>query len=395
MDLEMFAKSSSGVLVPIRGTDPTRGPWEHRAFVPNRLPDASPNLSSRTYLLVADARAALGALDSTAQQLPNPQLLRRPALRREAQSTSALEGTYAPLSEVLTADDDAPANTNLREIFNYVTAAEYAFALQSEGRPLTLGVLRELQQILVRGTPSDTEQAGQVRDIQVAIGHRTGASIVDSRFVPHPPGDELSARLRELVDWMLVDRSHSIDPVVAAAMAHYHFETLHPFNDGNGRIGRLLIVLQLYAAHVLSEPTLTVSPWFEARREEYYDYLLGVSTDSRWDDWVGFFATGIEASATSTRELMLSLVQAQASLKEQVRASSLRADSAHAAVDFAVGHPSFTVRDLQSALGLTYGRTNKLVEQLIVISVLEPLAAFGTYNRRFCAPTVLKVLLRS
>ena len=395
MDLEMFAKSSSGVLVPIHGIDPRRGPWEHRAFVPNRLPDEGPHLSPRTHLLVADGRAALGALDSTAQQLPNPQLLRRPALRREAQSTSALEGTYAPLSEVLTADDGAPANTNLREIFNYVTAAEYAFSLQSEGRPLTVGVLRELQQMLVKGTPSDTPQAGQVRDIQVAIGHRTGASIVDARFVPHPPGDELSLRLRELIDWMLVDRSRSLDPVVAAAMAHYHFETLHPFNDGNGRIGRLLIVLQLFAAHVLSEPTLTVSPWFEARREDYYDCLLAVSTDSRWDDWVGFFATGIEASATSTREQMLSLVQVQTALKEQVRASSLRADSAHTAVDFAVGHPSFTVRDLQGALGLTYGRTNKLVEQLIAIAILEPLAPFGTYNRRFCAPAVLEVLLRS
>jgi Fic family protein len=249
-----------------------------------------------------NARAALGALDSTARQLPNPQLLRRPALLREAQSTSALEGTYAPLSEVFTAADDQPDNTSLREIFNYVAAAEHAFTGQAEGRPLSLGVLRELQQILVRGTPSDTPQAGQVRDIQVTIGHRTGASIVDARFVPHPPGDELVARLRELVDWMRVDRSRSIDPVVAAAMAHYHFETLHPFNDGNGRIGRLLIVLQLYSAGVLSEPTLTVSPWFEARRRDYYDALLGVSTDSRWDDWVGFFATGVEASATSTRD---------------------------------------------------------------------------------------------
>lgn len=390
----MFGNPASGVLVPIHGTDPRRGPWEHRAFVPHPLLDESPDLSSRTYLLVADARAALGALDSTARQLPNPQLLRRPALRREAQSTSALEGTYAPLSEVLTADDEQPANTNLREIFNYVAAAEHAFAGQSEGRPLSLGILREIQQILVGGTPSDTPQAGRVRDIQVAIGHIPGASVADARFVPHPPGDELSTRLRELVDWMTVDRSRSLDPVVAAAMAHYQFETLHPFNDGNGRIGRLLIVLQLYAARVISEPTLTVSPWFEARRRDYYDCLLGVSTDSRWDDWVGFFATGIEASATSTREQMLALVEVQTALKERVRASSLRADSARAAVDFAVGHPSFTVRNLQDALGLTYGRTNKLVEQLIAIDVLDPLEQFGTYSRRFSAPQVLEVLLR-
>lgn len=138
---------------------------------PTPFPTRAPTFRREPALLVADARAALGALDSTARQLPNPQLLRRPALRCEAQSTSALEGTYAPLSEVLTADDDQPANTNLREIFNYVAAAEHAFALQAEGRPLSLGVLRELQQILVRGTPSDTPQVGQVRDIQVAIEH--------------------------------------------------------------------------------------------------------------------------------------------------------------------------------------------------------------------------------
>jgi Fic family protein len=315
-------------------------------------------------------------------------------LRREAQSTSALEGTYAPLSEVLTADDDQPGNTNLREIFNYIAAAEHLFALQVEDRPLSLGVLCELQQILVNGTASDTPQAGQVRDAQVAIGHRTGASIIDARFVAHPPGDELSRRLGELVDWMRVDRSRSLDPVVAAAMAHYQFETLHPFNDGNGRIGRLLIVHQLCAANVLNEPTLTVSPWFEARREDYYDGLFGVSTESRWDDWVGFFATGIEASATSTRDQMLSLVEAQALLHERVRGSSLRAESAHAAVDFAVGHPSFTVRNLQDALGLAYGRTNKLVEQLITIDVLEPVSPVGAYNRRFHAPAVFEVLLR-
>lgn len=117
-----------------------------------------------------------------------------------------------------------------------------------------------------------------------------------------------------------------------------------------------------------------------------------MSTNSRWDDGVGFFATSILASATSTRDQMLSLVQVQASLKDQIRASSLQADSAHTAVDFAVCHPSFTVRDLQDALGLSYARTNKLVEQLIEIDVLGPLAQFDTYNRWFHAPLVLEVL---
>jgi Fic family protein len=390
----MFGKRSPGVLVPITGTDPRFGAWKHKAFVPDPLPDVVPTLSAQTYLHVANARAALGALDSTARLLPNPQLLRHPALRREAQSTSALEGTFAPLNEVFTAADDQPPNTNLKEILNYVRAAEHAFAGQAEGRPLSLVVLSEIQQILVRGTPAENTQSGKIRDIQVVIGHDPDAPVSEARFVPHPPGDELSRKVRELVDWTLVDRSASLDPVIAASLAHYQFETLHPFHDGNGRIGRLLIVLQMYAAGVLSEPTLTVSPWFEARREKYYDALLGVSTNSLWDDWVSFFAMGIAASASSTREQMLSLVDAQNSLKDRVRASSLRADSAHAAVDFAVGHPSFTIGDLEAGLGVSYGRTNKLVTQLIAIDVLKPMDAFGTYNRRFYAPDVMEVLLR-
>ncbi len=151
---------------------------------------------------------------------------------------------------------------------------------------------------------------------------------------------------------MARDHTGTIDPVVASALSHYQFETLHPFHDGNGRIGRLLIVLQLYAHGTLSEPTLTVSPWFEARRLEYYDRLLAVSCVGEWDQWVSFFAQGLEESAQTTRGQMLQLVEVQSTLKELIRASSLRADSAHALVDYAVANPSFTVRQVERDLAL-------------------------------------------
>ena len=391
----MFGSESSGRLVRINGTDPSRGSWEHAAFVPEPLPDGMPELAPSTYLRVANARAALGALDSTARQLPNPRLLRHPSLRREAQSTSALEGTYAPLSDVFTMDEEEPPTGNLREILNYVTAAEQAFAWQADGRPLTVGALSGLQRTLVRGTASDTSSAGNIRDIQVVIGKAPNDAIMSSRFVPHPPGDELIRRVRELVDWLRTERNDQVDPVVAAGLAHYQFETLHPFNDGNGRIGRLLIVLQLYSSGVLTEPTLTVSPWFESRRSEYYDRLLAVSTNSAWDAWLSFFAAGIEESARSTREQMLALVHVQTLLHDQVRSSRLRADSAHAVVDFAVGHPSFTVRALAKDVSLSYARANKLVSDLVGIGALVQVAGTATYRRRFHAPAVLEVLLRT
>lgn len=396
MDIDRFEESASGVLVPITGTDPLHGEWEHSAFVPDPLPMVMPNLSSITYLSIANARAALAALDSTAAQLENPTSLRRPTLRREAQSTSALEGTYAPLSDVLTADEQNPGDVNLKEILNYVSMADHAYASVQEGRPLTVGGLCELQAILVKGTPHEGMQSGQLRSIQVVIGQRANVSrdlapVNASRFVPHPPGDELRARLTELLAWLNVDHTGALDPVAASGMAHYQFETLHPFHDGNGRIGRLLMTVQLMLTQVLREPTLTVSPWFEARRNEYYDRLLAVSTESDWDGWLRFYAQGLEQSAVDTRVRMLQLVQIRQEFHDVVRASALRAATAFALVDYAVAHPSFTVRGVQRDLNISYGRANGLVDQLVDLEILRALPVRSNV-RRFTAPRILEVL---
>lgn len=393
----MFSNTAMGDLVTVAGNDPMFGGWTHKAFVPTRLPTALPALNTSTYLAVANARAALAALDSTARQLPNPTLLRLPALRLEAQSTSELEGTYAPLAEVLAADEEHPSSEEIVEILNYVTMANYGFARVIDGWPVSTALLAELQGILMRGTPKQ-DQPGRVRDTQVVIGRRPTARlddipIVAARFVPPPPGPQLNMGLHDLLDWMQADHAAHLDPVMVAGMAHYQFETLHPFTDGNGRLGRLLIVLQLLRTGVLSEPTLTVSPWFEARRGEYYDALLGVSTRGDWDRFLTFFAAGLQAAATNTRTEMLALVEIQCELHEVIRASALRADTAHAVVDFAVANPSFTVRRLQEALGVGYGRANKLVGQLVELGVLKVIDP-NAYNRRFFAPRVIETLTR-
>lgn len=395
MDIAIFETSAPGTLVPIHGEDPVLGRWEHRAFVPATLPDAMPALLPTTYVAVANARAALAALDSTARQLPNPTLLRLPTLRREAQSTSALEGTYAPLVEVLTADEDAPVTPELVEILNYVRMANYGFDKIAQAWPLSITLLSELQGVLMRATPLEGE-SGHVRDGQVVIGRRPGADpsgfpVHAARFVPAPAGHALETGLRDLLDWMAVDRREDIDPVVAAGMFHYQFETLHPFRDGNGRLGRYLVVLHLQASGVLGEPTLTVSPWFEARRGEYYDYLLGVSTRGDWNGYVRFFADGLRQAADSTRREMVALVAVQSELKDRIRASTLRADTAHSLVDLAVANPSFTVRKVEAELGLSYARANKLVGQLMDLGVLKVIDA-SAYKRRFFAPRVLEAL---
>lgn len=184
-----------------------------------------------------------------------------------------------------------------------------------------------------------------------------------------------------------------IDPVVAAGMAHYHFEALHPFNDGNGRIGRLLIVLHLLYAQVLTQPTLTVSPWFEARRADYYDALMAVSTTGDWDRWLRFFADGVAASASSTEQQLHDLLGVQETLKARVRDTGLRAGDAMLLVDFALSQPIFTVRQVEHHLGVTYPRANGLVGQLVGIGVLRQ-TDNAVYGRQFTAPDVLAILLR-
>ena len=391
----MFVNDTMGELIDITGSDPVTGDWQHKAFVPAPLDSDEPPLNGTTYRMVAAAGRALAALDATAQQLPTPFLLRTPSLRREAQSTSALEGTYAPLREVLTADDDAPATAEMTEILNYVRMANSGFLWAQEGRPITLPLIEDLQGELMRGTPLEAA-SGRLRDSQVMIGRRPGAHsaapIHASRFVPVPPGDRLRAGVRALVDWLHQDHAGDIDPIIAAGMAHYQFETLHPFRDGNGRLGRFLIVLTLLSSGVLSEPTLTVSPWFEERRAEYYDALLRVSTHGDWDTFLTFFSRGLAAAATNTRHQMLALAAAHQSLKETVRTSSLRSAHAVDLVDFAVANPSFTVRKVEAALGVSYGRANSLVGQLTDIGVLDVVER-GSQPRRFTAPAVLKVLL--
>lgn len=318
MDLEALRRSPTGQLVPISGTDGRTGlHFDAFAFLADPLP-REVGLASSTWTMVAQAEAALARLDQAARQIPEPSLLRQPALRREAQSTSALEGTFAPFEEVLESDieERSELSVEVREILNYVVAAEEGFAWIEE-RNLTGNLVENLQHTLVRGTPGEYSDAGRLRDRQVFIGPKN-AAIEDARFVPAPFGDQLRAGFEAWIEW--VDSPpNTMPPVVQAALAHYQFETLHPFSDGNGRIGRLLIVLQLMQWKVLRHPILVVSPWFETRRTEYQDALLTLSETGNWNDWVAFFATGVGAAATATHERIDQLLSLQEEIVRTVR----------------------------------------------------------------------------
>lgn len=389
MDRASFASSPVGHLVPIRGIDGRYNrPYEHVAFVPEPL-GAEPDLTSETWRQVTRAGRAIARLDQASRQLPNPELLRRPTLRREAQSTSALEGTFAPIEDVLAADSlpAEPRSLALTEVMNYVTAADYAFGWVRTYGSLSVSALEETHRILVSGTPSETRDAGRLRTCQVAIGSPSGA-VEDSRFVPMPPGMLLDAAVRDLVDW--INRRDMREPLIAAAVTHYQFETLHPFNDGNGRVGRLLIVLQLMLDAQLSEPLLTVSPWFEQRRSEYQDHPARVSMTGEWDLWVRFFCSGLEASAIDTAQRVNLLLDAQADYVARLQGARARGGLARDIVDTLIGSPIVTVPMLARRFSKSNQGVELAVQKLVSLGILS--GPHGNYNRTFIAMDVYRAI---
>ncbi len=385
-----FESSPLGSLAEISGIDGRFNiPYRHAAFVPASL-GTEPTLSSEAWHAVSDARGSLARLDQASRQVANPSMLRRPTLRREAQSTSALEGTFAPLEQVLAADAsaDIARSKELLEVLNYVEAADAAFNAIRRRPHLTVGLLENVHGTLVRGTEADTEDAGRVRRVQVAIGSPTGA-IEDARFVPMPPGIALNAATQDLVNWMQDDRERR-DPVVAAALAHYQFETLHPFNDGNGRIGRLAIVLQLMLDGVISEPLLSVSPWFEARRTQYQDHLAEVSATGDWDSWVQFFAAGVSASAIDTAQRVDRLLAVQGRYVRALQESGAKGVIRDIA-DALVGDPVITVPMMVARFGKTAPAVSAAVQKLVQMRILA--GPFGNYGRQFLAEDVWRAIV--
>lgn len=388
MDLKALRKSPVGQLVPIGGTDGRTGkPYAHSAFLPNALPDAI-TLTSATWTAVAAATAALGRLDEAARQVPEPALLRRPSLRREAQSTSALEGTFAPLRDVLEGEavGGGARSAEVQEILNYVAAAEEAFAWVAE-RPLTRGALEHLQRLLIAGTPGERPDTGRLREIQVFIGAREG-SITDARFVPPPPGDQLHAGVEDWIRWT-ASPPPTIPPVVQAALAHYQFETLHPFSDGNGRLGRLVIVLQFLRQGLLGEPILVVSPWFEERRSAYQDHLLRVSQTGDWDTWVTFFATGVQASADETRRRIDELQGWRTNAVNAVRSGGGSGVAERVAAEI-IGGPVLAARDVAARHGVSHQGAMNALRRLVDLGLLEETRRGGRVL--FIAPDVIRLL---
>src|SRR5215469_1709608 len=362
--------------------------YRGKAYLPEPLAETV-DLASSTHASIARAAASVGRADQAVKQLPNPALLVRPTIRREAVSTSALEGTYAAFTDVLEADllSEEELTSSVAEVRNFVLAAEQALRWIADGRPITFAMLGHLQKILVRGTRADNAEAGHVRTTQVLIGVE-GRRLEDARFVPPPPGDLLRDGCEAWEKW--IRGIHDLHAIARSALAHYQFETLHPFNDGNGRLGRLVALLQLVTAGDLSSLVVNLSPWLKSRESQYQAHLFEVSTTGDFNTWVGFFCQALCVHAAEAVDRVTDLLVLRQQLLDRARAARVRGVGLMLAGDL-IGYPMVTARSVAELYDVSTQAGNHAVGRLAEIGVLRQRTQ-GRYARIFSCDPVLATL---
>ncbi|MDZ8275334.1 Fic/DOC family N-terminal domain-containing protein [Microbacterium aquimaris] len=331
-------------------------PWPFEYYLPSPIPREM-TLESHTVAALSRADLALGRLAGLALIIDDPALLLGPALAQEALASSRIEGTEASLSEVLSAEnDDAPIeNQNLREVANYLRAIDRGTTL-IESWPITLRFFCALHETLLTGARGEEKSPGELRRSPVWIGS-PNARPETARFIP-PHHDEIGDLLG---DWeRFVNEPSAMPPVLRSALMHYQFETIHPFLDGNGRIGRLLIGFMLMRDGVLTAPILQISGYFEKNRATYYDRLQAVRERGEIDEWVQFFAAAVEHQANESADRVSALVR----LRERYRADA-RGDRSQIAdlIEVIFRNPVVTVGAVVKELDVTQPTASNLLHK--------------------------------
>jgi Fic family protein len=343
----------------------------YKAFIPNPLPPIPEiEMSQEMWNLLSQADRALGRLDGATDALPNPDLFVFMYVRKEAVLSSQIEGTQASLIDVLEFESQAVEPDNpqdVEEVVNYIAAINYGLKCLKE-LPVSLRLIREIHQELMKGVRGSERSPGEFRRTQNWIG-AGGCSLAKATYVPPPPYDMLQS-LDNLEKFL-----HSPQPMpilIKIGLAHAQFETIHPFLDGNGRTGRLLITFLLCEQNILQRPLLYISYYFKMHRTEYYDRLQAVRDTGNWEDWLKFFLRGVyevaqEAAATARKIVKLKEEHRQLLLGEMGRKSG----SAIALLESLYFKPIFTVEHVAEITNLSYPNANALIKKLVGIGLLQ------------------------
>jgi Fic family protein len=360
----------------------------HRAYVPDPLPPDL-TLGRGTIKLMAEAERALGELKGVGRRLPNPHLLINPFLRREAVLSSRIEGTTAGLQQLLlfeTATRDAPGQSDVLEVANYVAALELGFSLL-ETMPVSLRLIRQVHARLMEDVRGQEQRPGEFRQVPNLIGQR-GSTPETARFVP-PPVREMQQALHALERYF-GDRRDDLPFLIQLALVHYQFETIHPFMDGNGRVSRLLIALQLRERDYLPQPLLYLSAYFERHRDAYRDLLLGVSRSGEWIAWIDFFLRGVAEQAADTAQRSYQLMDLRESYQRWALATS-RSGNLAKLIDLLFLQPIVAIANVEAWLDVTQPAASRLIQQLVDAHILVEVTG-RQRNRRFAASPIMQII---
>lgn len=357
----------------------------YRAFHPDPLP---PDLTWTPKLVraLSDADQLLGRLAGEGRRLPNPHLLIRPFVQREAVFSSRIEGTQSTLGELLASEAGAAVTRSpedLREVGNYVAALEHGI-VRLKTLPLSLRLVRELHEKLMTGVRGDHATPGELRRSQNWIGP-PGSTLAQATYVP-PPHEEM---LDDLGAWEKFLHDETLPPLVQTALMHYQFEAIHPFLDGNGRVGRLLITLLLMQRGVLPLPLLYLSAFFEATRRDYYDGLRAVTERSAWDDWLLYFLNGVARQSEDALSRAERINQQLDQWRDRV--SPMGSSVTLRLLDLLGTNPFITVRKVEAQLGVAYNTAATVLRRLVQLRIVKQVGE-ARRDRVFCAQALLDIL---
>lgn len=373
----MFERSSAGRVVTAAEGFP--------AYVPGRAPRAL-TLSSDVVDVLDEASNHLGILAGIGRRLPNPRLLIGPYLRREAVLSSRIEGTQTTMSDLYASEleqDQLVSAGDVQEVRNYVAAHELGLEKLDE-LPLSLRLIRLLHKRLMKGVRGRERHPGEFRTYQNWVGAPDGR---DASYVG-PPVPEM---LELLDDFERFLHDGRLRPLVHAAVAHYQFEAIHPFGDGNGRVGRLLIPIFLAERGLLPQPLLYLSAYFERTRSDYYETLMRVSTHGDWDRWLRYFLRGVQTQAEEAAELADRLLAMHARYREELQAAHATSN-ALALIDLLFRNPLVSARRVQTELGVSGPTARKTIRTLEDAGILREVSG-RSWGRVYRAEEIYSVVL--
>ncbi|HYW05611.1 MAG TPA: Fic family protein [Longimicrobium sp.] len=353
------------------------------AFVPHPLPPVGWEWPAHLWPLLLDAHKALSALDGTGKHLRLPDLILRPLQRREAQKSSSLEGTYTdPREQALYAlhpslpDSATDPHNSFREVFNYTSALQVR-RLEKDALPLSLRLIRRLHAVLMEGVRGSDKNPGEFRRLQNQVGR-------PARFVP-PPATDLLDALSDFEKYL--HERDTTDPLVRAFLAHYQFEAIHPFMDGNGRVGRLLLAITIAEGCDLSNEWLYMSDYFDKHKDAYIDRMLAVSTDGDWTSWIEFCLLGVVEQANDTLRRCERLIDLNRDFHERVNAVGSGSVRLSALIDELFSSPVIRATDAREKLNVSYPTARADLEKLEKLGIVTRLKRFGpiTYG---CFPII-------